>query len=110
MSYQSALAALADPTRQAIMDRLRGSRLAVGELAETLPVSRPAVSKHLAVLEHAGLVRHVRVGTRSLYSLDLRGLEDLREYLDSYWTDVLSAFADHAEAEPEAPTPNQEQP
>ena len=99
MSYQRALTALGDPTRQEILDRLRGAELAVGEIAATLPVSRPAVSKHLAVLEGAGLVRHVRVGTRSLYSLDTRGLADLRRYLDGFWTDVLTSYADHTRAD-----------
>ena len=105
MSYQFALAALGDATRREILDRLRGRELAVGELAATLPVSRPAVSKHLAVLEGAGLVRHVRAGTRSLYSIDTRGLEELRAYLDGFWTDVLIAFAQAAsdQAAKEAP-------
>ena len=96
MSYQLALSALGDPTRRAVLERLRAGELPVGEIAATLPVSRPAVSKHLAVLEGAGLVRHVRSGTRSLYSIDTRGLEELRAYLDGFWTDVLSAFADAA--------------
>ena len=96
MGYQLALAALGDPTRQEIVERLRGGPLAVGEVAATLSVSRPAVSKHLKVLGDAGLVRHVRAGTRNLYSIDTRGLEELRSYLDGFWTDVLSAFADAA--------------
>ena len=96
MSYQAVLTALGDPTRRAVLERLRGGELPVGEIAETLPVSRPAVSKHLAVLEGAGLVRHVRVGTRSLYSIDTRGLEELRTYLDGFWSDVLAAFAQAA--------------
>jgi DNA-binding transcriptional ArsR family regulator len=105
MSYQLALTALGDPTRRAVLERLRSGELPVGAIAETLPVSRPAVSKHLAVLEGAGLVRHVRVGTRSLYSIDTRGLEELRTYLDGFWTDVLSAFAQAAsdKAAQEAP-------
>ncbi len=99
MSYQLALTALADPTRRSILERLRGAELAVGEIAATVPVSRPAVSKHLVVLERSGLVTHVRAGNRSLYRVDKRGLEELRQYLDEYWTDVLSAFARRAEAE-----------
>jgi DNA-binding transcriptional ArsR family regulator len=96
MSYQLALSALGDPTRRAVLECLRGGELPVGAIAATLPVSRPAVSKHLAVLEGAGLVRHVRAGTRSLYSIDTRGLEELRSYLDGFWTDVLTAFAEAA--------------
>src|SRR3954469_19231624 len=105
MSYQSVLTALGDPTRRAVLERLRGGALPVGAIAETLPVSRPAVSKHLAVLEGAGLVRHIRVGTRSLYSIDTRGLEELRQYLDGFWTDVLTSFARAAsdQAAQEAP-------
>jgi DNA-binding transcriptional ArsR family regulator len=105
MSYQLALDALGDPTRRAVLERLRDGELAVGAIAATLPVSRPAVSKHLAVLEGAGLVRHVRAGTRSLYSIDTRGLEELRGYLDGFWTDVLIAFAQAAsdQAAQEAP-------
>ena len=92
-----ALDALGDPTRRAVLERLRDGELAVGAIAATLPVSRPAVSKHLAVLEGAGLVRHVRSGTRSLYSIDTRGLEELRAYLDGFWSDVLAAFAEAAD-------------
>ena|SRR5689334_24976663 len=99
MSYQIALAALGDPTRQQILERLRTGEKAVGEIAATLPVSRPAVSKHLVVLEDARLVKHVRSGTRSLYSIDARGLEAVRSYLDGFWTDVLAAFAEAAEKE-----------
>src|SRR4051794_27328605 len=96
MSYQSVLCALGDPTRQEILERLRAKALPVGEVAATLSVSRPAVSKHLKVLANAGLVRHVRIGTRNLYSVDTRGLEELRRYVDGFWTDVLSSFADAA--------------
>jgi DNA-binding transcriptional ArsR family regulator len=98
MSYQLALDALGDPTRRAVLERLRAGELAVGAIAATLPVSRPAVSKHLAVLETAGLVRHDRSGTRSLYSIDTRGLSELRDYLDGFWTDVLHAVAQAAAA------------
>ncbi len=93
MSYELAFDALGDPTRRRIFERLRGGEHAVGEIAAGLPVSRPAVSKHLAVLERAGLVTHVRSGTRSLYRVDPAGLEALRSYLDLFWTDVLGAFA-----------------
>ncbi len=99
MRADAVLTALGDPTRRRIVERLRHGALAVGEIAADLPVSRPAVSKHLAVLERSGLVTHVTSGTRSLYSIDTRGLEQLRDYLDSFWTDVLDAFARHAEEE-----------
>jgi predicted transcriptional regulator len=72
MSYQGGLAALGDPTRQQILERLRGGERAVGEIAADLPMSRPAVYKHLVVLENAQ--RHARSGTRSLYAIDTRAV------------------------------------
>jgi DNA-binding transcriptional ArsR family regulator len=98
VGYQAALAALSDPTRQAILERLRGTQLPVGQIAAPLPVSRPAVSKHLAVLQSAGLVQRTPSGTRNLYSIDPHGFAELRSYLDSFWTDVLAAFAERAGA------------
>ena len=62
--------ALGDPTRRAILERLRGGPVSVGELASGLPVSRPAVSQHLRVLREAGLVTGRAVGTRRLYEID----------------------------------------
>ena len=91
--------ALGDPTRRAILERLRRGPRAVGELAARLPVSRPAVSQHLRVLEHAGLVRVRRDGTRHLYSLNPRGLAELRAYFDRFWDDALAAFKAAAEEE-----------
>jgi DNA-binding transcriptional ArsR family regulator len=84
--------ALADPTRRRIFESLRSGPRAVGELADDLPVSRPAVSQHLKVLKEAGLLRQRRQGTRSYYSIDPRGLEPLRTYLESFWGEVLTAF------------------
>jgi DNA-binding transcriptional ArsR family regulator len=116
MGYQSApapseafdaLGALGDPTRRAIVERLRTGPAAVGEIAAALPVSRPAVSKHLRVLEASHLVTHVRRGNRSLYRIDTTGLRALRDYVDAFWTDVLDSFAAHAQASanPTAPDP-----
>lgn len=96
MTYGNTLRALGDPTRQAIMERLRGGPMPVGELADGLPVSRPAVSQHLKVLKTAGLVSNRQVGTRRIYSVDLRGLQELRDYLDRFWDDVLQAFKTEA--------------
>jgi DNA-binding transcriptional ArsR family regulator len=84
--------ALADPTRREIFESLRSGPRAVGELAAGLPVSRPAVSQHLKVLKEAGLVRERRQGTRGYYSINVRGLEPLRTYLESFWGEVLGAF------------------
>ena len=100
LAYGSeALGALGDPTRRAILERLRGGPLPVVEIARDLPISRPAVSQHLRVLKDAGLVSERRDGARRLYRLDLNGLAALRVYLDAFWTDALAAFKDAAEAE-----------
>jgi DNA-binding transcriptional ArsR family regulator len=93
--------ALGDGTRRLILERLRGGPRAVGELAAELPVSRPAVSQHLRVLKEAGLVTERRNGTRRLYRVDTDGLAEVRDYLESFWTDVLAAFEAAAEAEAE---------
>jgi DNA-binding transcriptional ArsR family regulator len=94
---QQALDALGDPTRRRVLELVGAGPTPVGQIAAQLPVSRPAVSKHLKVLGQAGLVTHVRSGTRSLYRIDTRGLEAVRAYVDGFWTDVLQAFADHLE-------------
>lgn len=93
------LAALGDPTRQAILDALSDGPLAVGQLAATLPVSRPAVSQHLRVLKDAGLVRDRQEGTRRVYRVDPDGLALLRAHLDGFWERSLAAFADHTHKE-----------
>lgn len=92
MTYSSTLRALADPTRRAILERLRKRPLPVGRLAARLPISRPAVSQHLKVLKDAGLVREQRKGTRRFYGVEPKGLAELRTYLERFWGDVLDAF------------------
>ena len=94
MIYADALTALADPTRRHIFEALRGKTLSVNELARTQPVSRPAVSQHLRVLEAARLVRAETRGSHRLYSIRRDGLDGLRKYLEGYWSDVLSAYGD----------------
>ena len=86
------LTAWGDPTRQAILDRLVVRPRAVGELADELPVSRPAVSQHLKVLKDVGLVRDEKQGTRRVYRVDPAGLAVLRTYLDQFWERSLEAF------------------
>ena len=88
--------ALGDPTRRRVFELLREGPRPVGELAAELPVSRPAVSQHLAVLRDAGLVVDQRDGRRNLYRIEPNGLAALRSYLESMWDDVLGAFADAA--------------
>jgi DNA-binding transcriptional ArsR family regulator len=94
-----AIAALADPTRRAVFERLRSGPRPVGEIARGLPVSRPAVSQHLRVLKEAGLVTERKDGTRRLYRVDPGGLEELRAYFEEFWTDALAAFKAAADAE-----------
>jgi DNA-binding transcriptional ArsR family regulator len=92
MAYGDALTALADPTRRRVLERLRGGPRPVGEIADDLPVSRPAVSQHLRVLKEAGLVTEQRDGTRRVYSVDTASLAELRDYFDSFWSDALESF------------------
>ena len=102
MAYEDALAALAAPTRRAVFERLRAGPVSVGEIADGLPVSRPAVSQHLKALREAGLVRHEVDGTRRLYEIDPQGLGALRGWLDRFWTDSLAAFKAEVERPPRA--------
>ena len=88
------LTALGDPTRQAILEQLSHGPLAVGQLAELLPVTRPAVSQHLKVLKDVGLVFDRQDGTRRLYQVDPQGLAALRSHLDGFWERSLAAFQD----------------
>ena len=92
MAYAEVFTALADPTRRHIFEALRDHPKSVGELAADQPVSRPAVSQHLKVLESAGLVSVKPQGNRRLYLIKRDGLEELREYLDSFWADALFAY------------------
>ncbi len=98
-TYPNGFSALADPTRREIFERLARRPRPVGELAEGLPVSRPAVSQHLRVLRDAGLVIDTRVGSRRLYRVDPNGVAGMRAYLDRFWSDALAAFEDAARAE-----------
>jgi DNA-binding transcriptional ArsR family regulator len=92
-TYRSeGLAALGDPTRRAIFERLAERPRAVGELASELPVSRPAVSQHLKVLKQVGLVTDERAGTRRIYRLDPDGLAELRAQLDRFWNQALATY------------------
>src|SRR4051812_7893254 len=91
--WDAAFDALGDPMRRRIVERLRPGPLPVGELAAGLPIGRPAVSKHLKVLTHAGLVEHTRAGTRNLYALAPPGFTALQQWLVGMWDDALSAYA-----------------
>ena len=99
MANATAFAALAEPMRVAIIERLAERPMAVGELAAGLPVTRPAVSQHLKVLKAAALVRDHAQGTRRIYSLDPAGLGPMRQWLDRFWDRALAAYAEAAERE-----------
>jgi DNA-binding transcriptional ArsR family regulator len=99
MTYQSALAALSDPTRRTILERIVAAPRSVGEIAQDLPISRPAVSQHLKVLKEAELVREERVGTRRIYHADSAALGELRAYVDDMWRAALESFSDAAAKE-----------
>jgi DNA-binding transcriptional ArsR family regulator len=91
------LAVLADPTRQALLEMLREKPQRVGDLAARLPVSGPAVSQHLKVLQKAQVVRDQWRGTSHYFSLDPKGFHAIRRYLDLMWRDALGSFGAYVE-------------
>ena len=92
MAYGEALAALADPTRRRIFERVLTAPQPVGAIADGLPVSRPAVSQHLRVLKEAGLISERRQGTRRLYVADPQALGELRTAIEAMWRDALAGM------------------
>ena len=96
-TYHTAFAALADPTRREVFERVARTPTSVGDLARDLPVSRPAVSQHLKVLKEAGLVSDEAVGSRRVYRADPDGVAMLRDYLDAMWRRSLDSFKTFAE-------------
>ena len=90
-------AALHDPTRRAVLERLRDGPRPVNEIARGLPVTRPADSQHLKILKEAGLVSDRSEGTRRIYYVDPKGLGAMRAWLDQFWDSALSAFAAEVE-------------
>lgn len=101
MAYEQTLAALADPTRRAVLEKLRDGPLPVGRIAEGLPVSRPAVSQHLKALKAANLVRDEARGTARIYRLHAPALAELRDWLDGFWAEALAHFKEYAEGDDE---------
>lgn len=103
-SYGDAgLGLLGDPTRRQIFELLAQHPSSVGELAQQLPISRPAVSQHLRVLKDGGLVVSQPQGTRRIYRLNPDGVSALRAWLDRVWDQALTAFQKAAEAAPTDP-------
>ena len=100
MTYEERMFdALGDPTRRAVLKRLRGGGRSVAEIAEGMAVSRPAVSQHLKILRKAKLVNVHAEGTRRVYAVDIRGMGLVRRWFDQFWDETLLAFKDAAELE-----------
>jgi DNA-binding transcriptional ArsR family regulator len=93
----ASFAALGDPTRLQLFERLAKKPSSVGKLSERMAVTRPAVSQHLKVLKDAGLVAVSQQGTRRVYRVEQRGVELMRKYLDRFWDQALAAFKEAAE-------------
>ena len=89
---EAVLDALDDPTRRAVLKRLRAGARSVGDIARGMSVTRPAVSQHLQVLKAARLVTERAEGTQRIYSVDARGIEAARKWLDGFWDETLAAF------------------
>ena len=83
---------LADPNRRSILMKLAEGERSVSELTEALPVSQPAVSQHLKVLKHVGLVSDRAEGTKRIYRLNAAGVAALRDQLDTFWKRTMSGF------------------
>lgn len=97
MAYENYLASLADPTRRAVFERLRDGPAAAGELARHFPVSRPAISQHLNALLEAGLVEVEKRGTRRIYSVRMKSLEELRHWIEGFWDTALTRYKEALE-------------
>ena len=94
MTYEEAegWTTLADPNRRSILMELAEGERTVSELTETLPVSQPAVSQHLKILKHVGLVSDRAEGTKRIYRLNEVGVAALRDQLDTFWKRTMSGF------------------
>ena len=99
MAYEMALAALSDPTRRLVFERILTAPRSVSVIAEGLPVSRPAVSQNLKVLKEAGLITERRNGTRRLYAANPQALGELRAAIEAMWHEALGAMAATVEEE-----------
>ncbi len=93
MAYALILTALSDPTRRTILEKIVEAPRSVGEIADGLPISQPAVSQHLKVLKNAELIYEERVGARRIYRANSAALGELRAYVDDMWQATLTSFA-----------------
>ena len=100
------LDSLADASRREVLDLVRRKPSSVQEIADQLPISRPAVSQHLKILKGAGIVTSHAVGTRRVYTVTTDGFEVLRQWLDVMWRDALSSFASFVESQVADNQPN----
>jgi len=100
MAYEVTLAALSDPTRRLVFERILAAPRPVTVIAEGLPVSRPAVSQHLKVLKEAGLITERRDGTRRLYAANPRALGELHAAIEAMWHEALAGVAAAIDKEP----------
>ena len=98
MVVEQALRALAEPSRQRILQLVQNDELPAGEIASHFDVTRPAISQHLRILKNAGLISERRQGTRRLYRARPEGLEEIREFLDGFWKGRLQLLANAAES------------
>jgi DNA-binding transcriptional ArsR family regulator len=98
MAVEQALKAIAEPNRRKILRLVQVDELPAGEIASHFDVTRPAISQHLRILKHAGLVTERREGTKRLYRARLEGLEELRDFLNDFWEGRLQLLANAAEA------------
>lgn len=98
--------ALGSPVRREIVQILSAGAATVGDVADQLPVSRPAVSRHLKQLEEAALVAHEQRGTRNVYRLDVRGFSSARRWLDTFWDEAIARFALLADNLPDPHAPS----
>jgi DNA-binding transcriptional ArsR family regulator len=99
VTYGVVLDSLADASRREVLDLVRRKPSSVQQIADQLPISRPAVSQHLRILKDAGIVTSHAVGTRRVYTVTTDGFEVLRQWLDVMWRDALSSFASYVESE-----------
>lgn len=106
MTYEASLDAVGSPVRRDLLVLLRGGERSVAELTDAVPMTQSAVSQHLRVLRDAGLVAVRASGTRRLYRVDLDGLAEVRAWVDEFWDDVLTAFADHVDRHDATPSPD----
>lgn len=99
MPVETALRAIVAPRRREILRLVRRRELSAGQIASHFDVTRPAISQHISILKHAGLVTERRAGTRRLYRARPQGLAELREFLEEFWAARLALLKHAAEAE-----------